>query len=170
MTAHTPEVDREVEAFLALLAARRSPRTVDAYRRDLAQLQAFLDKPVATASLDELERYTAQLRADGLSTATLARRTASARSFFRHLQLIGTRGDNPAAELQLPRRTRKLPRTLSAGEAERLIGAAGGVAPRNLRDRALVELLYGAGLRVSEAMGLEKGGVDLDDRLVRVVG
>ncbi len=169
-TARTPEADREVEAFLALLAARRSPRTVDAYRRDLAQLRAFLGTPVADARLDDLERYTAQLRAHGLSAATLARRTASARSFFRHLQLIGARTDNPAAELQLPRRTPKLPRALSAGEAERLISAASGVAPRTLRDRALVELLYGAGLRVSEAMGLEKGGVDLDDRLVRVVG
>src|SRR5439155_10739646 len=91
-------------------------------------------------------------------------------SFFRHQQLIGTRTDNPAAAVELPRRTRKLPKTLSPGEAERLIAAATGVAPRVLRDRALVELLYGAGLRVSEAVGLEKGGVDLDDRLVRVVG
>jgi integrase/recombinase XerD len=112
----------------------------------------------------------AQLRADGLSPATIARRTASARTFFRHLQLIGARADNPAAELALPRRARTLPRTLSAGEAERLIEAAAGVTPRALRDRALVELLYGAGVRVSEAMGLEKGGVDLDERLVRVVG
>jgi integrase/recombinase XerD len=169
-TARTPDPEPEVEAFLALLAARRSPRTVDAYRRDLAQLRAFLGKPVAEARLDDLERYAAQLRADGLSTSTLARRAASARSFFRHLQLIGARSDNPAAELQLPRRTRKLPRTLSAREAERLIAAASGVAPRTLRDRALVELLYGAGVRVSEAMALEKGGVDLDERLVRVVG
>jgi site-specific recombinase XerD len=172
-TARTrdPEgADREVAAFLALLAARRSPRTVDAYRRDLAALGTFLGGPVAGARLEDLERYTAQLRADGLSAATLARRTASARSFFRHQQLIGARADNPAAELHLPRRARKLPRTLSAGEAERLIEAASGVAPRALRDRALVELLYGAGLRVSEATGLEKGGVDLDDRLVRVVG
>jgi integrase/recombinase XerD len=162
--------DRELEAFLALLAARRSPRTVDAYRRDLTALGAFLGAPVSRASLDDLERYMAQLRADGLSPATLARRTASARTYFRHLQLIGSRADNPAAELTLPRRVRTLPRTLSAGEAERLIDAASGVTPRALRDRALVELLYGAGIRVSEAMGLEKGGVDLDDRLVRVVG
>jgi site-specific recombinase XerD len=172
-TARTPgpeDVEREVGAFLALLAARRSPRTVDAYRRDLAALRAFLGGPVAGARLDDLERYTAQLRADGLSPATIARRTASARTFFRHLQLIGARTDNPAAELALPRRARTLPRTLSAGEAERLIDAAAGVTPRALRDRALVELLYGAGVRVSEAMGLEKGGVDLDERLVRVVG
>jgi site-specific recombinase XerD len=169
-TARTREADRHVDAFLALLAARRSPNTVDAYRRDLDRLRAFLGKPVAEATLDDLERYTARLRADGLSPATLARRTASARSFFRHLQLVGLRDDNPASELELPRRTRKLPRTLSVGEAERLIAAADGVTPRAFRDRALVELLYGAGLRVSEAIGLEKGGVDLDERLVRVVG
>jgi integrase/recombinase XerD len=162
--------DRDVDGFLALLAARRAPRTVDAYRRDLAQLARFLGKPVAEASLADLERFTAQMRADGLSGATIARRTAAVRSFFRHQQLLGIREDNPAAAVALPRRTRRLPKTLSPGEAERLIEAANGVAPRALRDRALVELLYGAGLRVSEAVQLEKGGVDLDDRLVRVIG
>jgi integrase/recombinase XerD len=162
--------DPDVEAFLALLAARRAPRTVDAYRRDLAALREFLGAPVSEATLDDLERYTAQLRARGLSPATLARRAAAARTFFRHLQLTGARHDNPAAEIALPRRTRRLPRTLSAGEAERLIEAAAGTTPRALRDRALVELLYGAGLRVSEAVGLEKGGVDLDERAVRVLG
>jgi integrase/recombinase XerD len=162
--------DPELEAFLALLAARRAPRTVEAYRRDLTLLAAFIGKPVSAASLDDLERYTAEQRAGGLAPATIARRAAAARSFFRHLQLIGRRSDNPAAELELPRRTRKLPRTLSPGEAERLIDAANGVSPRALRDRALVELLYGAGLRVSEAVALDKSGVDLDGRLVRVVG
>jgi integrase/recombinase XerD len=165
-----PIRDRELEAFLALLAARRSPRTVEAYRRDLARLSEFLGKPIGKATVEELERYTAQLRADGLAATTIARRTAASRTFFRHLQLLGVRDDNPAAELKLPRRARKLPRTLSPGEAERLIAAANGITPRALRDRALVELLYGAGLRVSEAVGLEKGGVDLDDRLVRVTG
>jgi len=168
--ASVPERDADVEGFLALLAARRAARTVEAYRRDLTQLRAYLGIPVSAATVDDLERYTAQLRADGLSAATLARRTAAARTFYRHLQLIGARVDNPAAEVALPRRTRKLPRTLSAGEAERLIDAAAGVTPRALRDRALVELLYGAGLRVSEAVGLEKNGVDFDDRLVRVTG
>jgi integrase/recombinase XerD len=163
-------MDRDVEAFLALLAARRAPRTVEAYRRDLTQLAASLDQPLAGASTEELERYTAQLRADGLSSATIARRTAAARSFFRHLQLLGARGDNPAAALDLPRRPRPLPKTLSPGEAERLIAAAAGTQPRALRDQALVELLYGAGLRVSEAVGLAKAGVDLESRLVRVVG
>jgi len=165
-----PTRDRDVEAFLALLAARRAPRTVDAYRRDLARLADFLGKPIGRAGAADLETYVAQLRADGLSAATIARRTASARSFFRHQQLIGARVDNPAAAVEVPRRTRRLPRTLSAGEAERLIDAAAGVSPRALRDRALVELLYGAGLRVSEAVGLDRHGVDLGERLVRVTG
>ena len=163
-------VDTELEAFLALLAARRAARTVEAYRRDLDRLHAFLGRELRTASSEDLERYTAGLRAEGLAPATLARRTAAARTFFRHLQLIGVRADNPAAEVVLPRRTRRLPRTLSAGEVERLIQAAAGTTPRALRNSALVELLYGAGLRVSEATGLGKGGVDLDDRVVRVLG
>ena len=162
--------EAEVDGFLAVLAAGRAPRTVEAYRRDLAQLAAHVGRPLAAATVEEIEGYVARLRADGLSPATIARRAASARSFFRHLQLIGARADNPAAAVELPRRTRRLPRTLSPGEAERLIAAAEGLSPRAFRDRALVELLYGAGLRVSEAVGLDKNGVDLDERLVRVVG
>ena len=165
-----PPTDPHVERFLLLLAARRSPRTVDAYRRDLARLAAHLDAPVATATTEQLEGWLAAMRAEGLAGSTIARRVAAVRSFFRHEQLLGARDENPAAALALPRRTRKLPRTLSAAEAERLIDAAAGVTPRAMRDRALVELLYGAGLRVSEALALEKASVDLDDRLVRVVG
>jgi site-specific recombinase XerD len=162
--------DPDVEAFLALLAARSSPRTVEAYRRDLTALGAFLDAPVAQAGVRDLERWLGHQRDAGAAPSTLARRTAAVRSFFRHQQLLGTRSDNPALELELPRRARKLPRTLSKVEAERLIAAANGTTPRALRDGALVELLYGAGLRVSEAVGLDKTGVDLDERIVRVVG
>jgi integrase/recombinase XerD len=162
--------DPELEGFLALSAARLAPRTVEAYRRDLHALADWLGRPPASVETEELERYLAELRAAGLSAATIARRVASLRSFFRHLVLIGSADANPAAELDLPRRTRRLPRALSPSVAERLIEAAGGTTPRSLRDRALVELLYGAGLRVSEAVGLERSAVDLDGRLVRAVG
>jgi integrase/recombinase XerD len=162
--------DPELEGFLALSAARLAPRTVEAYRRDLFALADWLEHSPASVTTEELERYLAELRAAGLSGATVARRVASLRSFFRHLVLIGAADANPAADLVLPRRTRRLPRALSPSEAERLIDAAAGTTPRTLRDRALVELLYGAGLRVSEAVGLEKGGVDLDQRLVRTIG
>ena len=162
--------DPEVEAFLAVSAARLAPRTVDAYRRDLTAIGGWLGRSPSSASTEDLERYVSELRAQGLAATTIARRLAAIRSFFRHQVLIGLREDNPAAEVGLPRRARKLPRTLSPGEAERLVEAAAGTTPRDLRDRALVELLYGAGLRVSEAVGLEKGGVDLDERLVRSIG
>ena len=162
--------DSDVQGFLALLATRRAPRTVDAYRRDLAAFEDWLGAPVARASVEELETYLAELRAAGLSGATIARRVAALRSFFRHQTLLGDRTDNPAAELDLPRRHRRLPRTLSPAEAERLVEAAVGTTPRSLRDRALVELLYGAGLRVGEAVGLAKSDVDLEARAVRALG
>ncbi len=159
-----------VESFLAVLAARRAPRTVEAYRRDLADLTAFLDGSPATADADDIRGWLADLRARGLAPASIARRGAAARSFYRHLVLIGEREDNPAAEVDLPRRREKLPRSLSPRDVERLIEAAQGVTPRSLRDRALVELLYGAGLRVGEAVGLDRGRVDLDNRVVRCLG
>ena len=156
MTSRTPAAEPELEGFLTLLAARRAPRTVEAYRRDLRQLTEWLDGPVARATREQLEHWIAQMRADGLAATTIARRVAAARAFFRHQMLLGARDDNPAAALKLPKRLRKLPRTLAPSEAERLIDAAAGTTPRAMRDRALVELLYGAGLRVSEAVGLDR--------------
>jgi site-specific recombinase XerD len=162
--------DPDVEGFLALLAARRAPRTVDAYRRDLDSLAAFLGHSPATATAEEVEGWLADLRGRGQAPSSVARRAAAARTFYRHLVALDRRPDNPAAEVDLPRRHRRLPRSLSLGEVERLIDAANGVTPRSLRDRALVELLYGAGLRVSEAIGLERGDVDLEGRTVRCIG
>jgi integrase/recombinase XerD len=159
-----------VDSFLAISNARLAPRTVDAYRRDLRDLEAWLGGDPDEATHDQLAAYVAQLRADGLAATTIARRVAALRSFYRHQVLLGVRPDNPAAELELPRRRRALPKTLSPGEAERLIEAAAGTTPRALRDRALVELLYGAGLRVSEAVGLDRAAIDLERRLVRATG
>ncbi len=170
MSTTEPIPDPELEGFLALLAARRAPRTVEAYRRDLTHFSRWLGSEPTRATTADVERYLAQLRADGLAPATVARRLAALRSLYRHLMLLGVRSDNPAADVASPRRIRRLPRTLSPGEAERLIEAAAGTTPRAHRDSAIVELLYGAGLRVSELVSLERRSVDLDERLVRVVG
>ena len=170
MSTTEPILDPEAEGFLALLAMRRAPKTVEAYRRDLTALASWLGAPIGEVTTEQLEQYLAELRAAGLSPATIGRRVAAVRSFFKHQALLGLRADNPAAELDLPRRRRTLPRTLSPAEAERLVEAASGTTPRALRDRALVELLYGAGLRVSEAVGLQKSSVDLEQRLVRCLG
>jgi integrase/recombinase XerD len=162
----TPDVD----SFLTLSAPRLAPRTVEAYRRDLSDFTRWLGGTPAAATTEQLQAYVAQMRADGLAPTTIARRIAALRSFFRHQMLLGARSDNPAAELALPKRRRALPKTLSPGEVERLIEAAAGTTPRQLRDQALVELLYGAGLRVSEAVGLDRAGVDVDGRLIRTIG
>jgi integrase/recombinase XerD len=162
--------DREIDGFLALLATRRAPATVEAYRRDLAQATERIGKPLRAATTDDLRTYLAELRAEGLAATTISRRLSALRSFYAHQVMLGARTENPAAEIESPRRRPKLPRTLSPREMERLIEAAAGTTPRALRDAALVELLYGAGLRVSEAVGLERAGVDLDERLVRVIG
>jgi site-specific recombinase XerD len=162
--------DPDVETYLLLLAAQRSERTVDAYRRDLRIFGAFRSGHVGAATAAELEGWVASMRAAGLAGSTIARRVAAVRSYFRHQMLLGARDDNPAANLTLPRRTRTLPRTLSPSESERLIDAANGTTPRSMRDRALVELMYGSGLRVSETVGLARTSVDLDARIVRVLG
>ena len=170
MSTTEPIRDPDLDGFLAVLAAQRAPRTVEAYRRDLTHFGHWLGGAPSRATTTDLEGYVAQLRADGRSPSTIARRLAALRSLYRHLMLLGTRPDNPAAELASPKRIRRLPRTLSPAEAERLIEAANGTTPRALRDSAIVELLYGAGLRVGELVGLERGSVDLDERLVRALG
>jgi integrase/recombinase XerD len=170
MTTIDLPADPEAERYLLLLSAQRSPRTVDAYRRDLADLRRFLSAPVSTATTSQLEAWVAGMRAAGRSPSTIARRIAAVRSFYRHQLLLGARSDNPAAEVEAPRRVRKLPRTLSPAESERLIEAANGTTPRAMRDKALVELMYGAGLRVSECVGLSRTSVDIDARIVRVIG
>jgi len=163
-------VDKAVDSFLALSAARLAPRTVEAYRRDLNHVAAWLERSPVTASADDLAAYVAQLRADGMAATTIARRLAAIRSFFRHQVLVGARDDNPAAQVELPKRRRALPRTLSPGEVERLLDAATGTTPLAMRNRALAEVLYGGGLRVSEAVGLDKNSVDLENRFVRCIG
>src|SRR3990170_8981023 len=93
MTSPTPDPD--LDGFLALLATRRAPRTVEAYRRDLAQLSAWRQGPVGETTTEELERWLAELRAAGIAASTVARRGAALRSFFRHQMLLGARGDKP---------------------------------------------------------------------------
>ncbi|MGH3128133.1 MAG: site-specific integrase, partial [Gaiellaceae bacterium] len=125
--------DPDVERFLLTLQARRSPRTVDAYRRDLKAFATAREGHVADATVEDVEAWLAGMRADGLASSTIARRVSAVRTYFRHLVLIGAGTENPAASVQLPRRPRTLPRALSPAETERLIDAAVGTTPRALR-------------------------------------
>jgi site-specific recombinase XerD len=162
--------ERDVSAFIAFVEATRSPRTAQAYRGDLEGLARALHRSPVDAKLDELQAWLDEAIVAGLAPTTIGRRVAAARQFFDHLIELGQRNDNPARALEVPRRVRKLPRPLAPAAVERLIEAARGSFPRALRDRALMELLYGAGLRVSEAIGIDVGRLNLEERIVVVFG
>lgn len=140
-----------IEAFLEMLSAERGARanTLDAYARDLEDARADVRGGLKGASAEAVEAYVAGLAKRGLSPATARRRISALRQFYRFLLSENVRGDDPTSRLDAPKRARSLPKTLSAEEIERLIEAA-----ESPRDKALIELLYGAGLRVSELVSL----------------
>jgi integrase/recombinase XerD len=144
-------------------------RTVESYRRDLIQFAVFLQSRGATlegASAEEVRDF---LAGGEWRASTRARKTAAIRSFYRLRVLAGTAAYDPTRKLSSPRLESNLPRTLTVDEVSRLLGVP-KPTPSGLRDRALLETLYGAGLRASEALGLRLQDVDLDVGFVRTVG
>ncbi len=166
--------------FLAYLEFERglSRNTLEAYRSDLQQLGAHLrrsgtDALVATHT--DLADFVADLAAGDedrppASPATLQRKVACLRSFYRHLRRQDLVVDDPTVHLRAPKQTRRLPQVLSRDEVARLLEAPRGTEPPALRDRALLELMYACGLRASEAIGLELGDVDLEAGILRARG
>ena len=164
--------------FLAYLEFERglSRNTLEAYRSDLLQYGRFLEKrelaAVAVRGADIADFLAALGGAGGrtASPATIHRKAACLRSFYRHLRREGVLDTDPTAALSVPRRGRKLPQVLTRGEVTRLLEQPRGTEPTDLRDRALLELMYASGLRASEAIGLEVADVDLDDQVLRARG
>ncbi len=140
----------------------RSPRTLAAYRRDLTAYRDALEArgagDIDVASAADVADYLAALRGSH-SKASVARAHSSIRGFYRFLVEEGRRDDDPAADLPSVSVSDLLPKALSEEETERLLGAVVGTGPAVLRDRALLEVLYGTGARVSEAVGLNLGDV-----------
>jgi integrase/recombinase XerD len=179
--AKPPEEQRHehlVLDFLAYLEFERglSRNTLEAYRTDLLQFGRFLDERGVSAvdaqSSDVADFLTGLANGEGkaASPATIHRKAACLRSFYRHLRREGVRESDPTASLTAPRRGRKLPQVLTRGEVERLLSQPRGTEPAALRDRALLELMYACGLRASEAIGLEVADVDLEDGTLRARG
>jgi integrase/recombinase XerD len=162
--------DSAVSAFVDFVRATRSPHTTAAYASDLRLVGAALTVPLAEAGTGALQRWVADELARGRSARTVRRRAAALRSFYEHLSELGERADNPARALQLPRNPRRLPRPLAPATIARLLHSPNVTTPAGLRDRALLETLYAAALRVSEATTLSVGDVDLSRRLLHVFG
>ena len=167
----------EVETFLHHLEVERgaSPNTLSAYRNDLSQLADYLEgmgrRSAREVGREDLARFYLHLQERGYSRTSQARKVAAVRSFFAFLTREGRLPEDPAEDLASPRVGRSLPRALSEEEVERLLSApVGNRTPEGLRDRAMLELLYATGMRVSELVALNLGDVDLQARLVRCMG
>ena len=165
----------DVERFLARLAhgRRLSPHTTAAYRHDLAALLAWCeDQGIArwrALHAESLRGFVAAQHRRGLAPKSLQRLLSSCRSLLRWLLAEGLVDANPAAGLRAPRAPRRLPQVLDADEMAQLV-AVPADDPRGLRDRALLELFYSSGLRLSELCALRWRDLDLDEGLVRVLG
>jgi len=178
-TIEKPVVERRFEHlvldFLAYLEFERglSRNTLDAYRSDLLQFGRFLEEreqSALEASPADVSDFLERLATGGSSPATIHRKSACLRSFYRHLRRDGLLETDPTATLSTPRRSRKLPQVLTRGEIEKLLGQPRGTEPAALRDRALLELMYACGLRASEAIGLELMDVDPQEGVLRARG
>jgi site-specific recombinase XerD len=151
----------------------RSRATIEAYRRDLTRLLAWMKS--ANLELDDvrerdLERYGNQLRRQQRAETSIARAVASIRGWFAYLVIEGHLAVDPSARLRGGRRGRSLPKPLDEDEITALLDSIPDATPTDLRDRALLELLYGTGARVSEVVGIGLGDLDFDEELILVTG
>ncbi len=166
---------RGIDGFIAYLAVERamSAHTIDAYRRDLAALSAWAESQgtpeVASLDTNAIRAWSAAEHRRGLSPKSLQRRLSAARSYFRWLLKHGEIVANPAAAVRGPKAPRNLPQVLDVDEAVQLV-TVDATAPLGLRDRAMLELLYSSGLRVSELCGLRWRALALESGLVTVDG
>lgn len=166
---------RLLEGYRSRLVAveRRSPLTVEAYATEIRLCLAHLAKTggdAATIDAIGLTEYLLARRADGLDDLSVAKAVSALRSFFRHMMDEGLRKDNPASLLERPRADRRLPSVLPRDAVERLLESIDVSTPGGLRDRALVELIYSSGLRISEAAGLDLMDLSFGESLARVRG
>ena len=175
--AATPpaELPKLVTAYLRHLEVERrmAGNTLQAYRRDLARLIGFAasaGKPASELTRRDLEAAARASMSDGRSPASTARFVAGVRGFYRFLRMAGHIAQNPAEDLQAPRTFSTLPKFLSFEDVDALLAAPDVQTPRGVRDRALIEVLYATGLRVSELVGLRVTDVRLDQGYVQCLG
>lgn len=168
---------KPIQAFLEDLRHRRglSEHTTTSYGSDLVQFTVFLEESLGIRRLDEVDplairAFLAELHRRQVSRASIARKLASIRTFFRYLAREGTIQQNPARLVSTPRLDKKIPARLEQTEVERLLDRPDATSPLGRRDRAILELLYATGLRVGELVALDLSQVDRGNRLVRVRG
>jgi integrase/recombinase XerD len=169
------ELPLEVEEFLVWMASERgrARNTVQAYRRDLRQYQAWLTArqlTPLTVDHDDLTAFVNDAKASGKAMSSIARQTAAIRMLHRYLATEQYRPDDPTGRLDGVRVPSGIPKPLSEEQVTSLLDAVVGNEPLHRRDRAMLELLYATGARISEVVGLSMGDINFDDSLVRLFG
>ena len=170
--AHDPKAQKYLHDYLAHLAHERrlSALTIRSYERDIDVLIDLAgEAPLADLQVHQIRRFVAQLHGRGLGGRTLARMLSAWRGFFTYLARDHKFGQNPCLGIRPPKTAKRLPHSLSPDEAHRLM-AVSGEGTLALRDRAMLELLYSSGLRLSELTGLAPTDVNYGDGTVRVTG
>ena len=174
-------MDLEIERFLSYMAVERgvSRNTLSAYRSDARQLQDFLRESAGedaaaiewrSVGSNEVAAYLLHLRGKEYSDTTLARKVASTRSFFGFLFHEGIIDEDPTDKMSAPKVGRSLPKALSVEEVDALLDGPADPSPEARRDRAMLEVLYASGIRVSELVSLDTDDVDLEQGFVRCFG
>ena len=169
------EHDEYIDEFLHRLRVERlySPHTLRSYSRDLLAFQDFLKsrrKKLLEAGVRDVRSFLAKLRTSGLARSTIARKVSTVRSLYRFLQQEGYCEKNPMASLRSPRQEEKLPRFFTQNEIERLMSTFNTSNWLQCRNRAMLEVLYGGGLRISELVGLDDGDLEPGSSVVVVGG
>jgi integrase/recombinase XerD len=164
-----------IDAYIAYLrdVRRMSPNTLESYARDLGQLAAFAERSGrAVEALDrrDLESFVRDLMASGLSPRSVARSVACLRGFYRFTAVERKLPENPADDLRSPRAWAALPKSVSLEDIDRLLAQPDTSTPLGLRDKALIELLYATGLRVTELLTLRAGDLNLDEGYLTCIG
>ena len=167
--------ERLLTRYLSALAAERnlSPLTLRNYRADLGHLLAHLvarDTAPKALTRTVFRGYLASMIESGVAQGSVVRRVSTARSFYRWLRLTGVLATDPLANVGLPKKPRRIPRSLTIDDIANLIAAAEGESRTAVRDRALLEVMYGAGVRVSEAAALDVQHADLEQLTLLVRG
>jgi integrase/recombinase XerD len=173
-------MQEQINQFLDYLQTEKgySNNTLAAYQNDLSQFLIFLQQlPLEQrpgnwndVTRDHIVSYILEMKEREYASSTVARKVAAVKSFFKFLENTGQIKINPAKELETPRAEKHLPATISAEEVDRLLEAPSGDSAAALRDRAMLELLYATGLRVSELVSLNVTDVNLDEGAVRCMG
>ena len=169
-------LDSDIEDFLGSLRFERSmaENTCEAYGRDLRFFSAFLAKrgrqESSEVTREDIDEYLGKERSDGKKSTTRARRMAAIRMWMKFLKERRYIRSNPAELLETPKKAKALPKILSEEETFKMLDSVSGKEPRELRDRAMLEVMYGCGLRVSELCALSTDDIIADGELLRILG